>query len=271
MPFTCCLAPVVALLLQQPVGVPAPAAEPEPIADNSFLIEEAYNQDRGFVQHISLFTREWRSGAYLYSFTQEWPVDAAPAHQISYTLQVPSEGDGAGFGDIWFNWRYQSVSTDRLAIAPRVSVSAPTGDAGRGLGAGGVGLQAALPVSVREGDRFVLHSNVSGTIVPRGQDAAGDRAATGALTLGQSVVWLTSPRFNVFLEALVNRESAVTGPGTTAWDTTVVIDPAVRWAYTFHNGLQIVPGVGFPITLHGSPDERWSVLGYLSFEHPFTH
>jgi hypothetical protein len=271
MPFTCCLAPVVALLLQQPVGAPAPAVDPEPIADNSFLIEEAYNQDRGVVQHISLFTREWRSGAYLYSFTQEWPVDAAPAHQLSYTLQVPSEGDGAGFGDIWFNWRYQSVSTDRLAIAPRVSVSAPTGDAGRGLGAGGVGLQAALPVSVREGDRFVLHSNVSGTIVPRGQDAAGDRAATGALTLGQSVVWLTSPRFNVFLEALVNRESAVTGPGTTAWDTTVVIDPAVRWAYTFHNGLQIVPGVGFPITLHGSPDERWSVLGYLSFEHPFTH
>ena len=265
------LAPLIALLLQQPVTAPAPEPEPQSISDNSFLIEEAYNQDRGVVQHISLFTREWRSGAYLYSFTQEWPVDAAPAHQLSYTIQVPSNGDGAGFGDLWFNWRYQSVSRDRLAIAPRVSVSAPTGDASRGLGAGGVGVQAALPVSVRAGDRFVLHSNLSGTIVPHGRDEAGDRAATGAILVGQSLVWLTSPRFNVFCEALVNRESSVAGPGTTAWDTTIVIDPAVRWAYNFHSGLQIVPGIGFPITLNGGPDERWSVLGYLSFEHPFRH
>ena len=28
-----------------------------PIADNSFLIEEAYNQDPGVVQHISTFSR----------------------------------------------------------------------------------------------------------------------------------------------------------------------------------------------------------------------
>jgi hypothetical protein len=266
-----CLAPLVALLLQQPVVAPPSAPEAEPIADNSFLIEEAYNQERGVVQHISLFTREWRSGAYLYSFTQEWPVDAAPANQLSYTIQVPSEGDGAGFGDVWFNWRYQSISSDRLAVAPRISVSAPTGDSRRGLGAGGVGVQAALPVSVRAGDRFVLHSNVSGTVVPHAKSEAGDRAATGAVTIGQSVVWLTSPRLNVFCEALVNRQSAVTGPGATAWKTTVVIDPAVRWAFNFHSGLQIVPGIGFPITLHGSRDERWSVLGYLSIEHPFRH
>ena len=49
------------------------AAEPG-IQDNSFLVEEAYNQEFGVVQHISSFTRFWDSKDWNYSFTQEWPV-----------------------------------------------------------------------------------------------------------------------------------------------------------------------------------------------------
>ena len=33
------------------------AEEPAPIQDNSFLIEEAYNQEAGVVQHIQTFSR----------------------------------------------------------------------------------------------------------------------------------------------------------------------------------------------------------------------
>ena len=33
------------------------ASSTQPIADNSFLIEEAYNQEAGVVQHISTFSR----------------------------------------------------------------------------------------------------------------------------------------------------------------------------------------------------------------------
>ena len=43
------------------------------IQDNSFLIEEAYNQEAGVVQHISAFSRA-EGGAWLYTFTQEWPL-----------------------------------------------------------------------------------------------------------------------------------------------------------------------------------------------------
>src|SRR3979409_1805380 len=35
---------------------PSPETAPSAIEDNSFLIEEAYNQGRGIVQHISTFT-----------------------------------------------------------------------------------------------------------------------------------------------------------------------------------------------------------------------
>ena len=43
------------------------------IQDNSFLIEEAYNQDPGIIQEIQLYLRDLRTGAWVYSFTQEWP------------------------------------------------------------------------------------------------------------------------------------------------------------------------------------------------------
>jgi hypothetical protein len=39
------------------------------IQDNSFLIEEAYNQEPGVVQHITTLRRQDRS--WFYSFTQE--------------------------------------------------------------------------------------------------------------------------------------------------------------------------------------------------------
>src|SRR5258708_18603813 len=74
------------------------------IQDNSFLVEESYNQDFGVVQHINNFTRLWQSNDWVYSFTQEWPIDAAPKNQLSYTLQGLHAGDfqgsGAGFGYI---------------------------------------------------------------------------------------------------------------------------------------------------------------------------
>src|SRR6185437_8242001 len=60
----------VALLLST---APLTAQEPGPIADNSFLIEEAYNQEAGVVQHISTFSRPNGGGAWDYTFTQEWP------------------------------------------------------------------------------------------------------------------------------------------------------------------------------------------------------
>ena len=46
------------------------AQSPAPIADNSFLIEEAYHPEAGVVQHISLWSRDWRrAGDWVYSFT----------------------------------------------------------------------------------------------------------------------------------------------------------------------------------------------------------
>ena len=242
------------------------------IQDNSFLIEEAYNQEEGVVQHISGFTRFWQSRAWGYSFTQEWPVDPHPRHQLSYTIPVVSPGDssGTGIGDVALNYRYQLVGDGRakVAFAPRLTVLLPTGDFRRRRGFGGPGVQISLPLSVVVSRKLVTHWNVGTTIVPGARDPAGERAAAYGYNLGQSFIWRVHPRFNALLETVWAGSEAVVAPGRTARQHSLFVSPGIRWAYNFSSGLQIVPGIGVPIGLGPSRGEKGIFL-YLSFEHPF--
>src|SRR5512146_229290 len=134
-----------------PPAAPQAASEAAPIQDNSFLIEEAYNQEFGVVQHINTFSRDWNTHQWVYTFTQEWPVPGQK-HQFSYTLSANNPGAplGSGLGDLALNYRYQMIGSGdtRVAFAPRLSLLAPTGDARLGRGTGGYGVQTNLPLSV---------------------------------------------------------------------------------------------------------------------------
>jgi len=57
------------------------------IQDNSFFIEEAYNQEPGVVQHILNVPINFIDGSreITPSFTQEWPL-FSQTHQFSYTI-----------------------------------------------------------------------------------------------------------------------------------------------------------------------------------------
>src|SRR5215217_4410843 len=183
------------LLLGVPVFAcagPPSAPAPKPIQDNSFLIEEAYNQERGVVQHINTFQR-FHSGDWVYTFTQEWPVPDQQ-HQLSFTLPVVRMDDHRGVGDLALNYRYQLVgdSDARVALAPRFSVLLPTGDFEEALGAGGVGLQGLLPVSVVLHPQLVTHWNVGVTFTPGAKNPAGVRTTRPISPLGRaSSGWCT--------------------------------------------------------------------------------
>ena len=250
---------------------PLTAASDAPIADNSFLVEEAFNQERNVVQHISVFERDTHSDVWTYNFTQEWPFNPAPRHQLSYTLGLTGAPSPAGTGvsDFALNWRYQLTNTDRLAIAPRVTLLLPTGNATVGRGAGGPGVQVNLPISVSLSSPFVFHTNAGMTLTPSAKDEFGDRSATTDVWLAQSAVWQTRNRFNVLVEALWTRSQYVAGPDQSLAQQTFVINPGVRWAYDLAGGLQVVPGVSLPVTFVESGRTDWGVLGYLSLEHPF--
>ena len=109
------------------------------IEDNSFLIEEAFNQEHRVVQHISTLTYQREEGHLEATFTQEWPV-GSQTHQLSYTIPYVSLGGGArGVGDVMINYRYQLAGEEAWAlVAPRLSVILPTGSSSRGQNAVGL-------------------------------------------------------------------------------------------------------------------------------------
>jgi hypothetical protein len=254
----------------------ATSATPAPpgIADNSFLLEEAYNQERGVVQHIQAYTRNWETGEWSYSFTQEWPVNPAPRHQLSYTLTALSSsmaGEGGGIGDVYLNWRYQVLGADggRVAFAPRVSAVLPAGSSRRGRGEGSAGVQVNLPLSATLGSRLVTHLNAGATFLPRAENNLGQSAATFGVNLGQSFIYKFHHRFHGLLEALYTSAESVTGPELKLREHSFVVNPGFRWAYNFENGLQIVPGISFPVNAAGAGRGSAGILIYLSLEHPF--
>jgi hypothetical protein len=269
-----CALLLAGLLLFLPAarGQRSPNPKLAPIQDNSFLIEEAYNQEDGVIQHIHTFSRMSNSQDWLYTFTEEWPVPGRPRHQISYTMTAAHAGGfpGAGVGDFAMNYRYQLVGNGetKVALAPRLSLLLPTGSADHGRGAGGFGWQTNLPLSVAWNSRIVTHWNLGATVVPSARDAAGDHGFSSSYNAGGSVVWLTQSRFNVLVETLFTRGQSVTGPAKTPWSDSLLLSPGLRWAFNFKSGLQIVPGVAAPIGVGPSAGEK-GVFLYLSFEHPF--
>jgi hypothetical protein len=268
--------------LAQNAPPPSPAAtsnaavakdEISNIEDNSFLIEEAYNQERNVIQHISSFTRLWESKDWAYSFTQEWPFPGHEKHQLSYTVTAVNSGafpaNGPGFGDTALNYRYQLVGGggQKFAFSPRVSMLVPTGSARFGRGYGGVGVQTNLPLSVYLHRKLVTHWNAGATIIPRARNEFGDRALATGYNLGQSFIWLAKPRFNVMLETVWAGSESVIAKDHTQRSHNLLVSPGIRWAYNFNNGLQIVPGIAVPIGAGPSAGEKGLIV-YLSFEHP---
>ncbi len=259
-------APSLLLLL---TASPAWAQDDAPIQDNSFLIEEAYNQEAGVVQHISVLELPRHGGDWSFGFTQEWPAPGL-RHQLSYTVSVLRAGGERGLGDVAINYRFQAAGSgeERLAFAPRLSLLLPTGDEEQGLGAGAAGVEVNLPLSVALSDRLVGHWNLGGSHTPSAQAADGAEADLDGFFAGQGLIWLARPRLNFLLEAIWERSEAVAGPGVTAREESGFVSPGVRFAQDFASGLQVVYGLAVPVGF-GDADGDRSVLLYLSLEHPF--
>ena len=257
------------LMLIVGLGGSVAARETGKIRDNSFLIEEAYNQEPGVIQHIQAF-QYMKDGSWGYTFTEEWPAPRE-THQLSATIPVDRlrrEGTETGIGDILLNYRYQLLLRDPVALSPRLSLIFPTGDEERGLGEGTLGFQGNIPLSVELTDRLVTHWNLGMTYVPRGRGPGGAREDTYGFNYGASAVFLVSENFNFLVEAAGETTEAVTGIGMTERESSFFLNPGVRFAWNHESGLQVVPGIGVPIGVGPSRGE-YGVFLYLSFEHSF--
>jgi hypothetical protein len=256
------------------------------INDNSFLIEEAYNQEQGVVQHIFRWVPSWdgRNGhkfAFDVVFEQEWPV-FGQKNQFSFTLPMLYQyerGHGEpgveaqGFGDLSLNYRRQVLGGGKgeLSFAPRLSIILPTGDSDRRLGNGVVGYQVALPFS-KEFDCWAIHANLGATWTP------GVRSSTDVspwLThdlegyyAGSSVIYFARPNFHLMLETLALWDEEVAAGqrhSVTQW----FLNPGCRWAPFTEGETQWVVGISTPIGLTRDTPEIGLLL-YMSFEHRFA-
>ncbi len=238
------------------------------IMDNSFLLEEAYNQEDGVIQHIQSFQYLQKSKTWGYTFTQEWPVPKQ-THQLSYTIPVshldtPAE---TGVGDIALNYRYQLIFKEPIALAPRFSLILPTGDYKKGFGSGAIGYQVNIPMSIDLSKEWVTHWNMGLTLTPGNKEASGAKADTLGFNFGTSFIYMVSENFNLMCEAVWNSAESVQSDGTKQRGDTFFINPGFRSAINFESGLQIVHGIAAPIGL-GPSENEYGVFLYLSFEHP---
>jgi hypothetical protein len=245
------------------------AQERPPVRDNSFLVEEAYNQEGGVVQHISVLMLTRRSSDWEYGFTQEWPL-GSQRHQLSVSVPVLNAADATGVGDVALNYRYQLAFDDETgnALAPRLSVILPTGDADHGHGTSSLGVQVNLPASLGLHRSLATHWNVGGTWTPSARAATGGRVATRDIAAAASAIWMVTREVNLMLEAAWASEEVAVADDTRVAEESAWISPGLRAAIDFSSGLQIVPGLAFPIGIGPSDGER-RILFYLSFEHGF--
>jgi hypothetical protein len=254
-----CQSPFVTRLLAEPLA--------KGIQDNSFFVEEAYNQEPGIVQHIInlpvFFTHG--EGEITPSFTQEWPI-FTQTHQFSYTIPYTFTEEENGFEDIRLNYRLQALmeSERTPAFAPRFSLITPAGDASKGFGHNRLGYEINLPFSKIVSNRVTLNFNAGGSLFPD----VNDRDLWN-YNLGASAIYAVTENFNLMLESVANWEEDVDPAKNIDRTVTALISPGARYAFNLPDELQIVIGAAVPVGLTSdSPD--WGLFFYLSFEHPFV-
>jgi Putative MetA-pathway of phenol degradation len=248
------------------------SAQQEPIEiieDNSFLIEEAYNQEPGVVQHIfqSIYSSGPRQRGWAFAFTQEWPIGGQDHH-------LSNEGERQyGVGDTFLNYRYQALEEGpgKPAFAPRFSLILPTGNRDKGTGNGVVGYQWNLPFSKKVASRVALHANLGVTYLPhvRSPMNNGDLSPKRSLVsswVGGSAIYALLPRLHLMLEWIGTIQDNINGSGRAVRTFNPLLSPGVRAAIVNEEDLQIVGGVGVPIGLNRQTNNYGAFL-YLSIEH----
>lgn len=244
----------------------------ERIRDNLFLLEEAYNQEPGVIQHISVFQYETRAKAWVYSFTEEWPVPD-DLNQLSVTLNLGgAQADGStGLSDLLLNYRFQAMGRGGkgwIAMAPRLSLVLPTGDPAKTTGHGSIGLQANLPVSMEVGRYFTVHLNAGATVTPGARSPSGRAATAVDANLGAALVWQPAKWINPLLEVAYTTTDEI-GDDSSTRAHALTISPGVRFALDHRQtGLQVVPGIAVPVQVLPAGGIEAAALAYLSFEHP---
>ena len=242
---------------QQPGPAAANGSEPFRITDNSFLVEEAFNQEPGIFQNIFNAVRsdaDWAA-----TFTQEWPV-VSQKHQFSYTLAFGTSDGDAEFGDTLLNYRYQAMmeGPGRPAFSPRVSLIVPTASGG----GDSTGLQFNLPFSKQTGEVY-WHWNAGLTWLPAAEDGEETHNITSPFLAGSAIVRVL-PMLNAMLETVLLFDQQA----NLVREKTFILSPGIRGGWDIGDH-QLILGAAVPFTWAGDSARDTAAFFYVSYELPF--
>lgn len=243
--------------------------------DNSFLLTEAFTQEKGVMQYISNFYwSDLNSDQFTYSFTHEIPL-GHNRHQFSYTFQ--SQDDNVNhrrLGDTNVMYSYSIWGErDWMMIVPELNIILPTGDPAKGLGNGGFGYKLNVPITKRISRKVVSHYNFAYTIIH-----SADRYITGLSgenikafeknlhykDLAASIIWYPVRKFNIIIECVSKFITNISAEGSIVKSSQMVLNPGFRLAFDLDN-IQVVPGFSMPVIFENG-GHLPGIFFYLSFE-----
>lgn len=243
---------------------PGGASQEFPLRDNSFLIEEAFNQEPGKVQTKLRFFRveedtELRIG-------QEWPL-GGQRHQLSFTLPFRANTEEELFRltdvRLTYGLQAQEEGPGRPAFAPRLTAILPTAEEEDREGQGTPGIELLLPFSKQVGGTY-LHANL-GMTHRFGVDAGLDKERLLFTPfVGGSAVLRVTRGLDLLLETRADFQEQATGQGGADRETKWLLNPGVRFGREFGDNL-LVAGAAAPLGLAG-PLREVGFFGYISYE-----
>jgi hypothetical protein len=241
------------------------------IEDNSFLLEEAFNQEAGVYQFIQKYQTFDRAKGYEYSFENEIPVPDE-RHQFSYEFSRSraTAGEDSEISDTTLNYRWQPLNKDGLLVAQRFGLIVPTGKPSKGSGNGVYGFEFMQAATIPLNERFMNHWNLGFSVLPNAKSAGHDEKGTiSGFSAGSSIIYLWKDNFNFLLEGLLESGQEIDATGEKLSSTSFTLNPGMRFAIDLDwKDTQIVPGISFPTEMMNGPTEH-GVLVYLSIEPKF--
>lgn len=240
------------------------------IEDNSFLLDEAYNQDIDMYQTILRHQNQLVSDETESTFEFEVPMTAE--HQLS--IEIPLFKEHRSFetkpGDTLLLWQIVTSNNVKSRSVDRLGFVVPTGDVDQETGYGVPGVQYLKALSIELGRNWQNHWNFQYQLQPNGK--AGGTEVTQNVhigTLGSSVAYYINDHCDFLFETMYKHRKRPRFGGKIRSLNELYLNPGFRFEKRLEwNQTKMVPGISLPIEVLNERTDFGFML-YLSFEPHF--
>ena len=239
------------------------------VVDNSFLLEEAYQQPSGTYQFIQTYQTAFKKGSgYDYGFALEAPITDL-VHQFSFsgTRSRSEDVSHGSMSDITINYRYQPYNRDGKLVTERFGLILPTGRVDQGSGRGVLGFEFMQAATIIFSERWANHWNLGVSLFPRAKFSDTQKRTTlTEVKAGTSWVYFLQDDINLMMELFLETEQTLNEDNEQETEMSVTLSPGIRFGKSYDwKEMEVVPGFGFPVQFAESNTDVGMIL-YLSFE-----